>query len=166
MPEKERGVAKRVWVVDDEPLIRTAVLAVLGELGYETRGFGNAEDLYVALVEGSIPDLLVLDQRLPDEYGSTILHSLRERAAGHASVAEVRGRGLMLAIEFADPDGLAPRPDLAKAFLAEAMARNVLLLTCGTHGQAVRIIPPLVTTDNEVEMALAAISESLEAIGA
>jgi CheY-like chemotaxis protein len=72
-------VAQTVWVVDDEPLIRTAVLAVLGELGYETRGFGNAEDLYVALVDGSIPDLLVLDQRLPDEFGSTILHSLRER---------------------------------------------------------------------------------------
>ena len=72
-------MAQSVWVVDDEPLIRTAVLAVLSELGYETQGFGNAEELYVALVEGNIPDLLVLDQRLPDEYGSTILHSLRER---------------------------------------------------------------------------------------
>lgn len=72
-------MAHIVWVVDDEPLIRTAVLAVLGELGYETRGFGNAEDLYVALVDGDSPDLLVLDQRLPDEFGSTILHSLRER---------------------------------------------------------------------------------------
>lgn len=73
-------MAQSVWVVDDEPLIRTAVLAVLGELGYDARGFGNAEELYVALVEGgSTPDLLVLDQRLPDEFGSTILHSLRER---------------------------------------------------------------------------------------
>jgi two-component system alkaline phosphatase synthesis response regulator PhoP len=73
-------MAQRVWVVDDEPLIRAAVLAVLGELGYEARGFGNAEELYTALVqEGLNPDLLVLDQRLPDEYGSTILHSLRER---------------------------------------------------------------------------------------
>ena len=43
-------------------------------------GFENAEELYTALVEeGTTPDLLVLDQRLPDEYGSTILHSLRER---------------------------------------------------------------------------------------
>ena len=73
-------MAQSVWVVDDEPLIRTAVLAVLGELGYEARGFGNAEELYVALVEGGTsPDLLILDQRLPDEFGSTILHSLRER---------------------------------------------------------------------------------------
>lgn len=73
-------MAQSVWVVDDEPLIRTAVLAVLAELGYDARGFGNAEELYVALVEGGgTPDLLVLDQRLPDEFGSTILHSLRER---------------------------------------------------------------------------------------
>ena len=77
---EETLVAKQIWVVDDEPLIRTAVLAVLTELGYETRGFANAEELYVALVEGgATPDLLVLDQRLPDEFGSTILLSLRER---------------------------------------------------------------------------------------
>jgi DNA-binding response OmpR family regulator len=73
-------MAQRVWVVDDEPLIRTAMLAVLGDVGYEPRGFGNAEDLYIALVEeGVTPDLLILDQRLPDEQGSTIVHSLRER---------------------------------------------------------------------------------------
>lgn len=71
---------QRVWVVDDEPHIRTAMLAVLDDIGYESRGFGNAEELYVALVEeGSVPDLLVLDQRLPDEFGTTIVHSLRER---------------------------------------------------------------------------------------
>ena len=73
-------MAQRVWVVDDEPLIRTAMLAVLDEVGYETRGFGDAEQLYTTLVEeGTTPDLLVLDQRLPDEFGSTIVHSLRER---------------------------------------------------------------------------------------
>lgn len=73
-------MSHRVWVVDDEPLIRTAVLAVLTEMEYEARGFANAEELYTALVEEeTIPDLLVLDQRLPDEFGSTIVHSLRER---------------------------------------------------------------------------------------
>ena len=73
-------MAHRVWVVDDEPFIRTAMTAVLSEVGHEARGFGNAEELYTALVEEhAIPDLLVLDQRLPDEYGSTIVHSLRER---------------------------------------------------------------------------------------
>lgn len=69
-----------VWVVDDEPHIRTAMLAVLEDIGHQPRGFGNAEELYVTLVEeGVVPDLLVLDQRLPDEFGTTIVHSLRER---------------------------------------------------------------------------------------
>jgi 4-aminobutyrate aminotransferase len=126
---------------------------------------GNAVACAAALATLDVVD----DERLAERaerLGEGMLSSLRQAAAGHPHVAEVRGRGLMLAIEFADPDGLAPRPDLAKGLLAEAMARNVLLLTCGTHGQAVRIIPPLVTTDNEVEMAVAAIIESLEAIGA
>jgi DNA-binding response OmpR family regulator len=72
-------VSKRGWVVDDEPLIRAAMVAVLAEAGYEARPFRGAEELYVALVDGEKPDLLVLDQMLPDEDGSTILRSLRER---------------------------------------------------------------------------------------
>jgi 4-aminobutyrate aminotransferase len=126
---------------------------------------GNAVACAAALATLDIVD----DERLAERagrVGERMLTSLRQAATGHPRVAEVRGRGLMLAIEFADPEGLAPRPDLAKGLLAEAMARNVLLLSCGTHGQAVRIIPPLVTTDDEVEMAMAAITESLEAIGA
>ena len=101
-----------------------------------------------------------------ESVGASMLARLREVAAGHPHVAEVRGRGMMLAIEFADGDQLAPRPDLAKGLLAEAMARNLLLLTCGTYGQAVRIIPPLVTTDDEVEMAIGAIGDALATIGA
>jgi 4-aminobutyrate aminotransferase len=126
---------------------------------------GNAVACAAALATLDIID----DERLAERaesVGARMLATLREASAGHSLVAEVRGRGLMLAIEFADPDGLAPRPDLAKGLLTEAMARNLLLLTCGTFGQAVRVIPPLVTTDNEVELALTAIAESLEAIGA
>lgn len=74
-------MASSVWIVDDEPLIRAAVLAVLEEVGYDARGFDSAEGLYRALVEeGSVPDLLVLDHMLPDESGAQIVHSLRERA--------------------------------------------------------------------------------------
>lgn len=69
-----------VWIVDDEPLIRAAVVAVLAEVGYEARGFDSAEGLYRALVEeGTTPDLLVLDHMLPDESGAQIVHSLQER---------------------------------------------------------------------------------------
>jgi 4-aminobutyrate aminotransferase len=126
---------------------------------------GNAVACAAALATLDVID----DERLAERaerLGERMLSALRRAATGHPRVAEVRGRGLMLAIEFADGEGLTPRPDLATRLLAEAMARNVLLLTCGTHGQTVRVIPPLVTTDDEVEMALTAITDSLAAIEA
>ena len=126
---------------------------------------GNAVACAAALATLDVID----DERLADRaesLGERMLAGLREAAAGHALVAEVRGRGLMLAIELADPGTLAPRADLVKRLLAEALARNLLLLSCGTRGQVVRIIPPLVTTDDEADLAIGIIGESLAAIGA
>ena len=61
-----------------------------------------------------------------------------------AVVAELRGRGAMLAIEFADPITLAPRPDVAKAVAATCHAEGLLVLVCGTFGNVIRLLPPLV----------------------
>ncbi|MEO6577352.1 MAG: aminotransferase class III-fold pyridoxal phosphate-dependent enzyme, partial [Candidatus Limnocylindria bacterium] len=126
---------------------------------------GNAVACAAALATLDIMD----DERLPERaerIGGEMLAAISAMAENREHVAEVRGRGSMMAIEFADGEALAPRPDLAKAMLGESMARKLLLLSCGTYGQAVRIIPPLVTTDEEVEIALRVIGESLEAIGA
>ncbi|CAN5134795.1 aminotransferase class III-fold pyridoxal phosphate-dependent enzyme [soil metagenome] len=124
---------------------------------------GNAVACAAALATLDVID----DEDLTDRarrLGERMLASLRDIAARRSFVAEVRGRGLMLAIEFADPGTLTPRPDLVKRMLAEAMARNLLLLSCGVYGQAVRIIPPLVTTDDEVDQALGIIGDALEAV--
>lgn len=126
---------------------------------------GNAVACAAALATLAVIDDEGLVERAA-RLGGRLLTGLRELAAGHGSVAEVRGRGLMLAIEFADGPSLTPRPDLAKAFLAAALAGNLLLLSCGTHGQVVRIIPPLVTTDDEVDLALGIIGKALGSIGA
>ena len=126
---------------------------------------GNAVACAAALATLDVID----DERLAEraaQLGDRMLDGLRQLAAAHRHVAEVRGRGLMLAIELADPSTLAPRADLVKALLAEALARKLLLLSCGTQGQAVRIIPPLVTTDEEAGRALGIIGEALESIGA
>lgn len=126
---------------------------------------GNAVACAAALATLDVID----EERLADRahrLGGRLLDGLRVRAEGKACVAEVRGRGMMIAIELAEGDALTPRPDLAKALLREAMARKLLLLTCGTRGQVVRIIPPLVTTDDEVDLAIGIIGDSLDAIGA
>ncbi len=121
---------------------------------------GNAVACAAALATLDVID----DERLVERaaaIGARLVDGVRAAAAGHRSIAEVRGRGCMVAIEFADGDRLTPRPDLAKRLLAEALARNLLLLTCGTHGQTVRIIPPLVTRDDEVETAIGVIGAAL-----
>lgn len=60
------------------------------------------------------------------------------------TVADVRGRGAMMAIELADPGTLSPRADLAQSISAACHAAGVLTLTCGTHGNVIRLLPPLV----------------------
>ena len=126
---------------------------------------GNAVACAAALATLDVID----DEGLADRalrLGQRLMDGLRAATEGHASVAELRGRGMMIAIELADPGSLAPRPDLARALLAEAMERNLLLLSCGTHGHVVRIIPPLVTSEDEVDLAAEVIGAALDAIGA
>jgi 4-aminobutyrate aminotransferase/(S)-3-amino-2-methylpropionate transaminase len=68
----------------------------------------------------------------------------------------------MVGIEFADPETLAPRPDLAKTTITDALIHRLLLMPCGTWGQVVRVIPPLVTTEQEVDQAVAIIGSAIQ----
>jgi 4-aminobutyrate aminotransferase/(S)-3-amino-2-methylpropionate transaminase len=52
-----------------------------------------------------------------------------------------------------------------KRVIAEANKRKLLLLTAGTYVQVIRIIPPLVTTAAEIDLALKIVEESLDAAG-
>ncbi|WP_420180855.1 aminotransferase class III-fold pyridoxal phosphate-dependent enzyme [Paenarthrobacter sp. TA1.8] len=61
-----------------------------------------------------------------------------------AIIAEFRGRGAMLAVEFADKTTLEPRADLAAQVAASCHRQGVLVLVCGTYGNVIRLLPPLV----------------------
>ncbi|MBC7403563.1 MAG: aminotransferase class III-fold pyridoxal phosphate-dependent enzyme [Microbacteriaceae bacterium] len=78
-----------------------------------------------------------------------------------AVVAEVRGRGAMLAIEFADPITLAPRADVAKAVAAACHSAGVLLLVCGTFGNVIRLLPPLVIGTDLLEDGLRVLATAI-----
>jgi 4-aminobutyrate aminotransferase/(S)-3-amino-2-methylpropionate transaminase len=73
---------------------------------------------------------------------------IRERlgALAHevAAVAEVRGRGAMMAVELVNPGTLEPAAQMAKAVAAQCHSQGVLVLVCGTFGNVVRLLPPLV----------------------
>ena len=124
---------------------------------------GNAVSCAAALATLDVME----DERLvanAEKMGARLLAGLTAAASGKPNVAQVRGRGLMAAIEFAEPETLKPRPDMTKKLLAGALERHLILLSCGTYGQAVRIIPPLVTTEAEIDQAVATIGEVLESL--
>jgi 4-aminobutyrate aminotransferase len=101
--------------------------------------------------------------------GAQFLAGLRELGAEYPSIGDVRGLGLMLALEFVKPgegDGRVPNPNVAKRVLAEALDRRLIVLSAGTYANVARIIPPLVTTADEVDLALGVLNESLAAAGA
>jgi 4-aminobutyrate aminotransferase / (S)-3-amino-2-methylpropionate transaminase / 5-aminovalerate transaminase len=75
-------------------------------------------------------------------------------AKQHAALAEVRGRGAMLAIEFADPDGLHPDASAAQAVARACHADGVIVLTCGTWGNVIRLLPPLVIDEDLLDEGL------------
>lgn len=79
-------------------------------------------------------------------------------------VGEARGRGAMLAIEFVTDDGITPNPDAAKKVAAHANSSGVLTLTCGTFGNVIRLLPPLVITDEELNEGLDVITEGVKAL--
>lgn len=69
------------------------------------------------------------------------LKAVAEKVPG---VAEVRGRGAMLAVELTTPGTLEPDKAAAARVAAACAAHGVIVLTCGTWGNIVRLLPPLV----------------------
>jgi 4-aminobutyrate aminotransferase len=112
---------------------------------------------------------VIADERLvrnAAERGTQLLDGLRPLVARHPSIGDVRGLGCMVALECVDPsadDARAPDAGLAKRIIAEALHRNLVLISAGSWGQVVRVIPPLVTTRGEVDQAIGFIADSVEA---
>jgi 4-aminobutyrate aminotransferase len=96
--------------------------------------------------------------------GAQFLAGLRRIAADHPGVGDVRGQGLMLALEFVRPgegDGRVPDPAATRRVIAAALERHLIVLSAGSYGNVVRIIPPLVTTADEVDLALSILAGAL-----
>ena len=78
-------------------------------------------------------------------------------------IGDVRGRGAMLAIEIVKPGTAEPDADLTKAVAAEALSQGVVLLTCGTYGNVIRLLPPLVISDDLLDEGITVLADVLRA---
>ena len=95
--------------------------------------------------------------------GAQLQGALNEWRDSCPAISDVRGLGSMVAVEFADPASREPSATLAARVQKEALARGLLLLTCGTYGNVIRFLYPLTIPDAQFSAALATLHEALRA---
>ncbi|MCU0475931.1 MAG: aminotransferase class III-fold pyridoxal phosphate-dependent enzyme [Anaerolineae bacterium] len=127
-----------------------------------TYGGGSAVVLAAALETVRV----MQDEHLPEnaaQMGALLMARLHDLQTRYPVIGEVRGRGLMVGVEFTAPDG---QPDKAtcKAVAAHCLQHRLLLLTCGTYENVIRWIPPLIITEAHLDEALAVFEAALQAV--
>ncbi|MFT4042793.1 MAG: 4-aminobutyrate--2-oxoglutarate transaminase [Gordonia sp. (in: high G+C Gram-positive bacteria)] len=84
-------------------------------------------------------------------------------AAGTGVIGDIRGRGAMIAVELVKPGTTEPDADLTKKIAADALAQGVIVLTCGTYGNVLRLLPPLVIGEELLRDGLSVLAEVIKA---
>ncbi len=98
-----------------------------------------------------------------DRLGAVLRARLEAMAAEDPGIGDVRGRGLMQAIELVVPGSTTPDPDRVKAVLAATHAQGVVTLGAGTYGNVIRFLPPLVIGEDLLLEGLTVVADALRA---
>jgi len=141
-------------------LARPAVMAAWHEGEHGTTFGGNAVACAaaVAVIE------TLREERLPERaarLGAQVLERIRGWQARHPRLADVRGRGFMIGMEMMR-DG-RPDPDYTHRVQTEALARGLLILTCGIDDNVIRLLPPLTISEDDLDQGLGILEASLGA---
>jgi 4-aminobutyrate aminotransferase / (S)-3-amino-2-methylpropionate transaminase / 5-aminovalerate transaminase len=97
------------------------------------------------------------------DIGEVITRRLTAIAEHQPAVGDIRGRGAMMAVEIVGTDGHAPEPVRAGSISAYCHAHGVVTLTCGTYGNVLRFLPPLVMPEVLLEEAFDVVADAFEA---
>jgi len=90
---------------------------------------------------------------------------LRALAETFPGIGDVRGRGAMIAVEIVVPGTREPDPATASRLSAGCHQAGVLTLTCGTYGNVLRFLPPLVAPDALLHEAMDVLAEVAGSLG-
>jgi len=102
-------------------------------------------------------------RRNAQETGTVIIEGLRAAAGRLGVVGDVRGKGLMFAVELVDAEG-GPAPALAGRFMELTKSAGLLAGKGGLYGHTIRMAPPLTLTMDEAEEGLQIIVNALETL--
>lgn len=84
--------------------------------------------------------------------GKKLMARLREMEQHYDIIGEVRGKGLMIGVEFVSDDKRTAAPLISKAVLEHCFKNGIALLPCGKS--TIRLCPPLVVNEEECDIAL------------
>ncbi len=92
--------------------------------------------------------------------GAMVLARLQGFAEKHPVIGDVRGHGFMIGIEFVRHDG-TPDHASCEAVLGHCLENGLILINCGIERNVIRLIPPLVATEKELDSALVIFEEGV-----
>jgi len=116
-----------VFVLEDEVAVRTVLVDALASVGYDVRDFGDGQQA-LDEIDRTVPDLILLDMRMPRMDGFKFLSALRRKPAGQAiPVIIVSGLGdeLLQAIDARAAEELGVAGIFAKPFDVPTLLRYV-----------------------------------------
>jgi len=90
--------------------------------------------------------------------GSYLRERLTECASTCPSLVDVRGRGLLVGAEFVDQDG-SPLPSVVEEIQDRCLRRGLIVWTAGIEGHVLRLLPPLVLTDEQARVGMDILTE-------
>jgi 4-aminobutyrate aminotransferase/(S)-3-amino-2-methylpropionate transaminase len=125
-------------------------------------GFCRTGDWFATEHEGVVPDLVTTAKGIA---GGLPLAAVTGRAEiMDPLIADVRGRGAMIAVELTKPGTLEPDPASTAAVAAYCHAHGLLVLTCGTFGNVLRFLPPLVIGEDLLEEGLGILEDAFASL--
>lgn len=99
------------------------------------------------------------------QLGEKLHKTLNEFKNKHSIIGDVRGIGPMVAIELVnDRDSKTPAADKTKELVKYCFERNLIILACGTFGNVIRFLMPLVITDEQLATGMEILDNGLTAI--
>ena len=90
-----------------------------------------------------------------------LLERLRDMGTRHPVIGDVRGRDAMIAVEFVRLGTTEPAADICGAVAKAAHAAGVVVLTCGTYGNVIRLLLPLVIPEHLLNEGLDVLDEAI-----
>jgi len=96
--------------------------------------------------------------------GEVMTARLRELAAAHDVIGDVRGRGAMVAVELTRPGTLEPDAATTAAVAKACHADGLVVLTCGTYGNVLRFLPPLVMPEHLLDEGLGVLEKAFASV--